>query len=58
MQCIFVKFIKKKNQIENNVIEENIIKCIMNLFRLNKNKGFKGKIIRGKRTLFESDEED
>ena len=30
----------------------------MNLFRLNKNKGFKGKIIRGERTLFESDEED
>ena len=30
----------------------------MNLFRLKKDKGFKDKIIRDKRTLFESDEED
>ena len=30
----------------------------MNLFRLKKDKGFKDKIIRDKRTLFESGEED
>ena len=48
----------KIHQIEKNVIEENIIKYIMNLFRSKKDKGFKDKIIRDKRTLFESDEED
>ena len=49
---------RKIHQIEKNVIEENIIKYIMNLFRSKKDKGFKDKIIRHKRTLFESDEED
>ena len=49
---------RKIHQIEKNVIEENIIKYIMNLFRSKKDKGFKHKIIRDKRTLFESDEED
>ena len=49
---------RKIHQIEKNVIEENIIKYIMNPFRSKKDKGFKDKIIRDKRTLFESDEED
>ena len=48
------------NQIESNVAENNIIKDIRNLFRLEKkkDKGIKDKVLRDIRKLFESDEED
>ena len=46
------------NQVERNIAEGNIIKDIRNIFRLKKKyNSIKDKIVRGKRTLFESDEE-
>ena len=48
------------NQIERNIADDNIIKEIRNLFQLKKKKdsNIKDKVIRDKRTLFDSDEED
>ena len=48
------------NQIERNIAEDNLIRDIRNLFRLEKkkDKGSKGKVLRDIRTLFESAEED
>ena len=46
------------NQVERNIAEGKIIKDIRNIFRLKKkHNSIKDKIVRGKRTLFESDEE-
>ena len=46
------------NHIESNTIEDNIIKDIRNLFKLEKNNAIKDKIITDIRTLFESEKED
>ena len=57
----FYEYINAKsttNQKERNIAEDNIIKDIKNLFRLQIYKGIKGKIIRNIRTVFESDEEN
>ena len=46
------------NQMKRNITEYNILKNIKNLFRLKKDNGIKNKIIKGIRTLLESDEEN
>ena len=46
------------NQIKRNITEYNILKNIKNLFRLKKDNGIKNKIIKGIRTLLESDDEN